>query len=458
MTGSVGRVRDVARISTPAAALLVIGLAAIAVVSVSIATRFGLLQHALLLAGVLALLPISIRWPLLPLFIFVALVPVEDALNLTGVGTVGRLAGIYFAVVYALPRLGHLTLRAMPTAAWAYLAWAVVSIFWAIDPSVTQNQLLTLGQLFVIGLLVANVVIDQPGIVRPLLWVYTASASVTASLGLVAYVYGPTAGGARVAALPGQDPAQFAAILLPALVFSLYEFLHGRRVLGSATALTLCSVAIIVSGTRGAWVGAAVVFALFVLPRLRPRQRVAAIAIAVALVVLIFQIPGLADLFYERAALATTTGGSGRTDIWAVGLKIFEASPLTGVGHANFPVAYNPTFIAGAEAYALLGYARAPHSIVIGTLGELGLVGFACLALFLGPLLLRRGWGEDAAVVQSMLVSVMLSALFLDVLANRKQVWLIIGLAAGLAYLKYRGTAPTAAADDHLSPIQKLPT
>ena len=31
-------------------------------------------------------------------------------------------------------------------------------------------------------------------------------------------------------------------------------------------------------------------------------------------------------------------------------------------------------------------------------------------------------------------MSLMVSALFLDILSNRKQVWLAIGLAAGLAY------------------------
>ncbi len=59
-----------------------------------------------------------------------------------------------------------------------------------------------------------------------------------------------------------------------------------------------------------------------------------------------------------------------------------------------------------------------------------------CWLLFLGPLLLRRGWGPDGTVVHAALVSLMFSALFLDVLSNRKQVWLVIGLAAGLAYLR----------------------
>ena len=203
-------------------------------------------------------------------------------------------------------------------------------------------------------------------------------------------------------------------------MFSLNEFLNRRHVLLSGTTATVCTIAILISGTRGAWLGAAVVVALFLVPRLRPRQRVAAVAAVVALGVLVSQIPGVVDLFVERTELRGHHRWLRRTDIWSVGLRIGEAYPLAGVGHANFPVAYRPSLVPGAEALTFLGFGRAPHSILVGTFAELGIVGLALLLLFLGPFLVRRGWGADAAVVQSILVSIMVSALFLDVLVNRK--------------------------------------
>ena len=81
---------------------------------------------------------------------------------------------------------------------------------------------------------------------------------------------------------------------------------------------------------------------------------------------------------------------------------------------------------------------RGPHNLLVGTLIELGVIGLVLLALFLLPLLLRRGSGPDAAVVRAMLASLCTLALFLDIFSNRKQVWLVIGLAAGLAYLRQR--------------------
>ena len=113
---------------------------------------------------------------------------------------------------------------------------------------------------------------------------------------------------------------------------------------------------------------------------------------------------------------------------------------MTGVGFANFPVAYTLDAIrASGVTYGAASFeGRGPHNLLVGTLIELGVIGLVLLALFLLPLLLRRGFGPDAAAVRAMLASLCTLALFLDIFSNRKQVWLVIGLAAGLAYLRQR--------------------
>ena len=147
--------------------------------------------------------------------------------------------------------------------------------------------------------------------------------------------------------------------------------------------------------------------------------------------------PGVADLIAERSGNALASGGAGRTDIWAVGATIFESRPIAGVGYANFPLAFTTQSIREAgfvvEGSAVPG--RGSHNIIVATAVELGVVGLVLLVAFLGPLLLRRGWGRDAATVQAALIGLMTTALFLDILSNRKQVWLVIALAAGLSYV-----------------------
>ena len=50
-------------------------------------------------------------------------------------------------------------------------------------------------------------------------------------------------------------------------------------------------------------------------------------------------------------------------------------------------------------------------------------------------------------MVQAALASLLVVALFLDVLSNRKQVWLIIGFAAGLSYLARKARAGSVQPD-----------
>ena len=110
---------------------------------------------------------------------------------------------------------------------------------------------------------------------------------------------------------------------------------------------------------------------------------------------------------------------------------------MFGVGFANFSVAYTQDAVRASDVRTW-DYLQSfgPHNLVIGTMIELGPIGLLLLALFVLPLILRRGWGPDAQMIQAALASLFVLALFLDILSNRKQVWLILGLAGGLAYLR----------------------
>ena len=466
MSASVARVGDVLGVGSRAAWLIAIagvgGLAAL----VALATRQGMLPMALGLAVLALLTLVSVRWPLLPLAAFAVLIPIEQVVVFPGFGTISRFAGILFAVAYGvprlsrIPRLSRLTFGAMPSAGWAYSGWAIVSLGWAIDAGTAWLHLQTLIQLFLIAVLVADFVVQRPAIVRPIFWVYSLSAAATALIGTQSYIAGNLYQDARAVAIQGQDPAQFAAILLPALVFGLYEVLNGgRRILGSAVAL-LGTIGVVVSGTRGAWFAAAIVVLFFILPQLRPRRRIAAIAMTLALLLVAYQIPGISSLVADRTGNALSTGGAGRTNIWSVAVTIYGTAPVLGVGYANFPVAYTPDVVRASDvtSWATL-QGRGPHDLVVGTLIELGPIGLLLLALFLGPLVLRRGWGPDAATVRAALASLLTAGLFLDILSSPKQVWLVIGLAAGLTSIAWRngrtalldGNPATPAADAGLT-------
>lgn len=450
MNDSVARIGAAFRVSLPWAWLIAIGALLGAVSAAALAARFSMLPAAVALALAAVATVVSLRWPLLSLGIFAAFIPIEEVLLVDGFGTLSRFAGVLFAVSYGLPRLGHLTFGVMPPAGWAYVSWALVSMGWAIDPDAGWAQLTTLLQLFLIAVLVAHFVVQRPEIVRPVLWVYSLSAAVTAVIGTQYYIAQGVAS-TRGVAIQGQDPAQFAAVLLPALVFGLYEMLNGgRRIAGGAVAL-LTTAGVLISGTRGAWVAVVIVLLLFVLPQLTPRRRVAAVVAVLAIGAIVYQLPGASDLISERTGNALSTGGAGRTDIWSVAGTIYGSAPVLGVGYANFPAAYTAEAVAAAGITKFRLEGRAPHNAFIGTLIELGPLGVLLLGLFLGPLVLRGGWGPDAAAIQAALASLLTLALFLDILANRKQVWLLIGLAAGLAFLARRNRMTQASSSSLLN-------
>jgi O-antigen ligase len=416
-----------------------IGAVVAAVAGIAILTYRDMTTIGLAVALGVLLLLVGLRWPMLPLSVYVAAIPFDDVVRLGDFGSLGRSAAIVFVIAYVLPRVGRLTLAAMPVAGWMFMGWAILSIGWSLDSNLAVNQIGTLVQLFVVAVLIADVVVQQPTMVRPLLWVYSISAALSAVVGISNYLGGQLVDGSRAAALADQNPAQFGAILLPAFIFGLHELLAGRLKLPSAAVTLVTGLAIILTGTRGIWLGAALVTIFLVIPRLNLRQQVIAVGLVAAITVLAVQIPGVADFVAQRTGTAISTGGAGRTNIWAVGLGIIESSPIVGVGHGNFPVAYTPEMIRETVAGDLTDVGRGPHNLIVGTLGELGVIGLILLAAFLGPMLLRPGWGSYGSVVQAILASIIVSALFLDVLSNRKQVWLIIGLAAGLTYLRRPG-------------------
>ena len=435
--GVISRVADALGISWKVAA----SMTALFIPGIAVVVLVSLLAHSLLAATALAavafVLVVSLRWPLLPLFAFALLVPIEELVVLGSLGTISRYAGVLFVIAYGLPRLGRLRISAMPIPAWVYVGWCILSVGWAINPPAAVADLSVLLLLFAVSVLIAAIVSERPAIVAPLMWTYSLSASATALVGIYFYVKGNTIAGDRVAALPGQDPAHYAALLLPALAFTLFQLVNLRSVVLSAAVAAVCMTAIAVSGTRGAWVATIVVIFLFIVPRLNGTLRLISFGGIVLAVLVSLQLPGVQQIVAERAATALSSGGAGRTDIWAVGLNIFRSAPVTGVGLANFPDAYTPQLVRESDVgvYSANNPAnRAPHSIIVGTLGELGIVGFTLLALFLVPLMIRRGWGPDGGAIQAALVSLMISALFLDVL-GRKQVWFIIGIACGLVYL-----------------------
>ena len=410
-------------------------LTALIALSVAVAVRF---DATLLLAGVaFAALSVaaSIRWPASLLILLAAVVPFDDVAQLGEIGSIGRAAVILLVVGYGIPRLGRLIVGTVPLSGWAVVGWSVLSVGWAVDRGTAVDQLATFLQLVALAVLVADLVVHSPQVVKPVLSAYSVSSAILAIVGIATFFAATGGSVQRAAAFAGQNPAQYATVLLPAFVFAVLQFVDRRSFLAAAIAV-VTGTGIMLSGTRGVWLSAGFFVAAFVFPRIGAKYAAASLAMVAAVLVIVLTTPGVGEFIAFRAETALSSGGSGRTEIWTVGIAIIAESPLGGSGIGNFPAAFTPELIAQTDVNPEIGTERGPHNLIVSTLGELGIIGGIALLLFIGPLVLRPGWGHHATAVQAGLASLVVSAMFLDIFGNRKPVWLLIGLAIGLAYLR----------------------
>jgi exopolysaccharide production protein ExoQ len=389
-----------------------------------------------MLAG--AGLAIAIVRPELLFPVYCAAIPFNFALPPGPAGTMARIAGVIFFVGYLLRRPASLHPTTIPLVGWAFIGWMLVSCLWAVDTGAAFQAWISLAQLFAITVLISSMVSEHPALIRTALWGYGISATGTAVIAGFQYLQGAAVFG-RATAFADQDPALFASLVLPAAIFLMAEVQSratGILVRAVAVAcLTICVVALALSGTRSAWVGIVVATGVWLIIQRDPRQILAIAALSSGVAVLVASVPGIGDFLFGRIGLSLATGGSGRTDIWIVGLSILASAPLLGVGLGNFGMAFTSYAISQASGASGAGGAlfagRGAHNVLLATAVETGVIGGVLLVAFSG-VALARSIDDRGNVVRMALISLYVQAMFLDIL-QQKQLWLFLALAFGLA-------------------------
>ena len=408
-----------------------------AVIVASVAAWLDALLLCLVAFAALGALAIAITRPNSLLYLYCAAVPFNFALPPGPAGTVARIAGVVFFVGYLVRDPGALRLGAVPAAGWLFLGWTLMTVLWAIDPQVSFDSWVSLAQLFGVAVLITSLVARDRGLVPRALWTYSVFATATAAAAIVAYL-GGTGIFSRATAFAEQDPALFSSIVLPAAVVLMGAVgdpaTRGRVRIAALGGLVICVAALALSGTRSAWAGFAVATVAWFVVRRDWRQSLAVAVVAIAVLIVVAAVPGVSDFLGARVASSLSTGGSGRTDIWAVGLSVLASAPLLGVGFGNFSQAFTPYAISHASASNASGAlfaARGAHNVYLGTSVETGLVGGLLLVVLVISAFTMRSTNGITTVVRAALLSLLVQAAFLDILAQ-KQVWLFLALALGL--------------------------
>jgi len=400
--------------------------------------------------------------------------------------SVAKLVGLALVVSWAATAVTrgdrHHFFRTHPTMSYVlmlFLAFAAASTLWAKLPSETIAAIVR----FLPNMLLLPIAVTAMKDKRSALMVcgsFVLGAVLSASLGQVVSVSAPEAiTAANVGITPGSrligvgvDPNELAISLVGASAIGLglatSRALSSRWRLVGAVGTVLCLIFVVLTVSRTGLLGLLVAIALGVLFAGRSRRAPLLLVSLLAITSMTFYVVAVAPQ-QARKRITASDGGSGRDDIWKVGLRMVQANPVKGVGLGNFRLTsidylLEPGHIKRDDF--ILDRPKVAHNIYLETLAELGVIGLVLFLSIIGFTLrcalkaarLFEARGDPGLELVARAAFVGTAAmLFSSAFVSQqyaKPLWLAFALGPGLLALANRGdgSAPVAAADAEPGP------
>jgi O-antigen ligase len=324
---------------------------------------------------------LALRYPMIfPFGLYVAVVPFDTLLQVSGGGaTLAR----FVAIATGGAMLFHtLLLRRLfvPHRAWLFWAAMVVytlaSLLWTSDSVNGTLVAMTVVQLFLFMTILAIYPATKSEFTIGLCFVIGCGV-LAAAYAIQQYQLGNVGSDSRVVLSLGTayaiDSNYFgASFILPIAISTCFLFyakpLIGRLASGVATLIMLSGL--LVTGSRGAFLAAVAIFIYFAI-RSKYRAQVTAFLLVAGSVTLLF--PSVYARFANDPS-GQQGSASGRTFIWQTGLYSLRDHIFFGTGVGSYATTYDRNFLDVYQA-AFQGWSRPSHSILVGGLTELGIVG-----------------------------------------------------------------------------------
>lgn len=426
---------EAARRPDRALALGALGLAGVAAVLVAGAVAMPL-TTLLLAVGAAALVFLVTRIDLAILFV-VATAPLEGefasgpaGISLTKLAGYVCIAAFLYVLVTQRRRIVFERGQALVL---GILGIALISTAWADETAPAITTTTRYASFAVIYVIITQFGHDRV-LQRRIAWTLAITCTIAAGLGLNEYFRG----NAELATLPHAQQNDFAFILATSLPFMFFLLGHTRALrLLLLAGIALVSAAIVLSLSRGALLGLAAGFVVFVLTD-RRRLQVTVTAGVLAAVGTLLVIHANPQRFHEAISLKQNVAQenvSTRFGAWGAAARLASDHPLLGVGPGNFQFHYNELTGQPLGTFTL----TVAHNALLDVGAELGLVAMSLLAVYLALAFVRltgalqRGYG-DPAFVRALRISLtiaIVSAMFLSE-QYFLPFWLIGGLAAAI--------------------------
>ena len=338
----------------------------------------------------------------------------------------------------------------------AFLGWAVLSASWAEVPSQALDTSSRYFQNMILFLIVYTAIRERKHAIW-IAWAWLAGATVAT---VPAMLNPPTYEDDLTVRISGTigDPNELAALLVAGIVFAgvLTAITRDRPPLRIAAggAVVLFLLGIFYTVSRGGLLALAValIAACILAGRWRGRTLVVA-GLGISIVVIYFASFAGLD---ARDRVTTVQGGTGRSDLWKIGWRMFEDQPIHGIGSGNFPISsihylVQPGVIERDDF--IISTPKVTHNTYLQILSELGIVGLGLFLTIIGfsmrcALRAARWFGRHGdtqmeLVARGMIVALVgiLTADFFISEMYGKQLWLMMGLGPAL-YAVARRTYP----------------
>ena len=359
--------------------------------------------------------------------ILIFIVPWEDSLSVSTLGSLARVMGLVVAVFWVAtillegrfrkPHLFHVLVL-------LFFLWNFVSLFWSLDIESTIQRIKTYSQIFLLMLIFWEV-FQKPDNLMAGLQAYIYGAYVLIASTIYNYINGNVAVAyeGRYSAT-GVNAVDLTMILMMGLPIAMQLFFAaGQKNKGGILKLINLAYipssifAIILTGSRTSLI-AIIPFGIYLFATQQIKFDRKILVFGILLISLLALLPFIPQTVITRLG---TVGASieagdlgGRGDLWREGITAFAQHPILGVG-------------GGAINYAI---GAAVHNTFISVATETGLIGFALFLSILGLVvykvsrLPRRTSELWLAIFMTWAIGVLsLSWEF------RKVTWIILGFA-----------------------------
>lgn len=268
----------------------------------------------------------------------------------------------------------------------AFAAWASVTVVWAQSSGASLTALYQYGLTFLL-LPIAYTAVRQPKDLKIVLIATVLGATVAAASAILQPPNSEVIESTRATGTIG-DPNELAAAMLIGLSLGAGFVLARSSVLlrmMGLLAIALCAAALFFSASRGGLVALAVVMLVASVTAGRWRTTMITMLVVVTAGGLLY-FTQFAPL-PARERITNLNTGSGRTELWAVGLRMFQAHPFGGVGIGNYQAA-SPDYVLQSgflpNANLIFAAHKVAHNSYLEELADTGVPGLLLLLAIIG--------------------------------------------------------------------------